>query len=36
MLFGKRLSIFRLISVLLLVAVALFFLFKASITGSIV
>lgn len=36
MLFGKRFGIFKIIGIVLLVAVALFFVFKASITGNIV
>lgn len=34
--FGKRFSIFRLIGFVVLAVVVLFFVFKASITGSIV
>ena len=34
--FGKRFSIFKLIGFVVLAAVVLFFVFKASITGSIV
>lgn len=36
MLFGRRLSIFKLIGLALVGAVVLVFVFKASITGSIV
>ncbi len=34
--FGKRFGIFRIIGIVLVAVVALFFVFKASITGSIV
>ncbi len=34
--FGKGFSIFKLIGFVLIAAVAVFFVFKASITGSIV
>lgn len=36
MLFGRRLGIFKIIGIVLVTIVALFFVFKASITGSIV
>lgn len=36
MLLFKRFSIFKMIGIILLGAVALFFVFKASITGSII
>lgn len=36
MLFGKKFGIFKIIGIILLIAVALFFVFKASITGNIV
>ena len=36
MLIFKKLSIFKLIGIVLVTIVALFFVFKASITGSIV
>lgn len=36
MLFGKKLGVFKIVGIIVLVAVALFFVFKASITGSIV
>jgi hypothetical protein len=36
MLFGKRMGIFKIIGIVLVAVVALFFVFKASITGSIV
>ena len=36
MLFGRRFGIFKIIGIVLVAVVALFFVFKASITGSIV